>query len=69
MVHKTQKNRILPYHLRVDIWDLIDKNSTTEEIVENLYEVAPTCVSESQFIRCIQAIRGKHIQGQRPSEK
>jgi len=58
---------ILPYDLRVEIWNLIDQGISTPEIIEKLYARAPSRVSGGTFELCIRGIRGRHTLGQRPS--
>ena len=73
---RTKKDHVLPYQLRVEIWNLIDdheknainKKNSSEAIFEKLYQHAPPGVSENQFKRCINNIRGKHTLGQRPNK-
>lgn len=64
-----KKDSILPYALRVEIWNLIDQSITTGEIIERLYSQAPPGVPEELFKECIGRIKGKHTLGQRPSER
>ena len=66
MTTGNQEGTILPYELRVEIWDLIDKACPTEEILDKLYPHAPPNVSQGQFRHCIRALRGKHTLGQKP---
>jgi len=69
MLGKNQNSPILPYHLRVEIWDLIDQGSSNEEIVDKLYCDAPPNVSEGKFRFCIRGIKGIHTKGLRPSKR
>lgn len=64
-----KKSSILPYDLKVEIWDLIDKGDSTEQIIGKTYGRAPSGVSQGQFEFCIRGIRGRHTLGQRPSKK
>ena len=68
MVKRTKQYPILPYDLRIDIWNLIDQGINTPEIIEKLYAHAPSGVSEGTFELCIRGIRGRHTLGQRPSK-
>ena len=63
------KYPILPYDLRVEIWDLIDKGDSTEQIIAKTYGHAPSGVSQGKFEFCIRGIRGRHTLGQRPSKR
>jgi hypothetical protein len=65
---KNKQYPILPYDLRVEIWELINQKITTSEIIERLYSRAPAGVSEGQFKSCIRAIKAIHTVGQRPSK-
>jgi hypothetical protein len=64
-----KKSPVLPYDLRVEIWDLIHEGDSTEQIIEKTYEHAPSGVSIGQFEYCIRGIRGRHTLGQRPSKR
>ena len=59
---------ILPYDLRVEIWDLIDQGKKSEEIMKTHFCDAPPNVSEEQFKRCIRAIKAIHTKGERPNK-
>jgi len=66
MVRKDKQYPILPYELRVEIWDLIDQGISTPEIIERAYSNAPAEVSQGQFEACIRAIKATHTRGQKP---
>jgi hypothetical protein len=68
MEKKNKHYTILPYDLRVEIWNHIDQGVSTPEIIEKLYSRAPENVSESLFESCIQVIRTRHTLGQMPSK-
>ena len=63
-----QNSPILPYDLRVEIWNMIHKYKTTENIVNKLYGARPPKVSEDRFRRCVLAIRANHTKGNRPNK-
>jgi hypothetical protein len=67
-VKEMSNKAILPYDLRVAIWDLIHQGQTHEEILKMFYCDAPPGVSEEQFKRCVRAINGVHTKGQRPRD-
>ena len=69
MRDRKRSSPILPYELRVKIWDMIHRNKTTENILNKVFcELSPD-VSEDQCRRCILAIRASHTKGNRPSNK
>jgi hypothetical protein len=69
MRDKRRSSPILPYDLRVKIWDMIHRNKTTENILNKLFCDLPPNVSEDQCRRCILAIRASHTKGNRPNNK
>ena len=55
------REQLLPYPVRVKVWNLIDKEKTTHEIADAvLKEAKPFVKSKEQLIRCIASIRGKY---------
>ena len=57
----SSKQPLLPYSLRIKVWNLIQKEKTTHQIADEVYEQSkPFVKSKNQLIRCIAAIRGKH---------
>jgi len=61
------KEPLLPYPVRVRVWNLIGKEKTTHQIAEAVYkEAKPFVKSKRQLIRCIAAIRGIHSGGLTP---
>ncbi|MGD9033653.1 MAG: hypothetical protein PVH02_13370 [Desulfobacteraceae bacterium] len=69
MATKKQDKPLLPYKLRMEIWNMINDYYTTQEIVDRLYEYSPPEVSEGRFRYCIRGIKGAHTQGLRPKKR
>ena len=64
------KRAVLPYPLRVKIWDMIHQGDENHQIVEVVWEEAASHVtSEAHLIQCITALRSTHTKGLRPNPK
>lgn len=63
------KYPLLPYELRVRIWDLIHQDYGLEKILDTTFKDAPPGVSQEQFIRCVRALKGRHTLGLKPSKR